>query len=397
MRVRKQTKRGGSFAIGQDLDAGPGAGFAPRSGTLATRLPPALLIFAILVVSVHPCTAQDPTELARAGTEAIEARRFGDALDAFTRASSLRPGDASLCFGAGLAAFMLGKDDVAEAQFERALVLKPELMPAAQWLGDLRYRAGRLQEAIATVEEAQRRSPGARQLQPQLNDWRKELHLQNRFRDVPTEHFAILYESAADDSLARSIGERLEVAYARIGKALGVNPPDAITVVLYTREQFGDITDLAAWSVAAYDGRIRLPLAGATASLEELDRLLSHELVHAVVARLGGRTVPAWINEGLATALEPQGTAEVEAHLTRAAAAPALSKLHRSFVGLSTRNAEIAYASSARAVRRLLERHGAPALVELLRDLGNGAAFDRAFYQRLAMRYDDFAALVARE
>ena len=225
----------------------------------------------------HPCAAQDPTELARAGTGAIETRRFGDALDAFTRASALRPGDANLYFGAGLAAFMLGKDDVARTQFERALTLNPGLVPAAQWLGDLHYRAGRLREAIATLEDARRRSPGARQLQQQLDDWRKELHLQSRFRDVHTEHFVVLFERAADDSLARSIGERLEVAYTRIGQALGVTPPDVIKVVLYTREQFGDITDLAAWSVAAFDGRIRLPLAGATESLEELNRLLSHE------------------------------------------------------------------------------------------------------------------------
>ena len=42
---------------------------------------------------------------------------------------------------------------------------------------------------------------------------------------------------------------------------------------------------------------------------DELDRVLSHEFVHAVVAMLGGRTVPAWVNEGLATVLEPAGVA----------------------------------------------------------------------------------------
>ena len=45
---------------------------------------------------------------------------------------------------------------------------------------------------------------------------------------------------------------------------LGVYPPRAETpVVLYSREQFSDITRLAAWSAAAYDGRIRVPLGDA--------------------------------------------------------------------------------------------------------------------------------------
>ena len=76
---------------------------------------------------------------------------------------------------------------------------------------------------------------------------------------------------------------------------------------------------------------------------------------------------------------------------------PALSKLHRSFVGLSRRDAEIAYASAARAVRRLIEQRGAAAVVALLEDLARGAPFASAFHQRIAMRYEDFAALVARD
>jgi hypothetical protein len=66
-----------------------------------------------------------------------------------------------------------------------------------------------------------------------------------------------------------------------------------------------------------------------------------------------------WVNEGLATVLEPAGSSEVEAILGTTDARPALSKLHTSFVGLSTRDAEIACASSALAVRvrSIDERH----------------------------------------
>jgi tetratricopeptide (TPR) repeat protein len=345
------------------------------------------------------CAAQDPIALARTGTAAIEDHRFGDALEAFTRAAALQPGDASLCFGAGVAAFMLGQNDVAQTRFERALALNPTYLDAASWLGDLHYRAGRLHEAISVYEAARIGSPGGSTLRAQIAIWRKEQALQNRFREVRSEHFTALFEAATDEPLAREVVERLEAAYSRVGKILGAHPSRPITVVLYTREQFGDITRLSAWSAAAYDGRIRLPLSAALEHREELDRLLSHEFVHAVVAALGGRTVPAWVNEGLATVLEPAGLEDddVEAPLTRTGARPDLSKLHRSFNGFSRRDAEIAYASSARAVRRLIAQRGAAAVVALLEDLGRGAPFAAAFHQRIAMRYEDFAALVARD
>src|SRR5438034_1816717 len=115
--------------------------------------------------------AEDPIALARAGTAAIEARRFGDALEAFTKAAQMQPGDASLCFGAGVAAFMLGQNDVAQTRFECALTLNPSYVAAAVWLGDLHYRAGRLREAISICETARHHSPRARELQDQLSNW----------------------------------------------------------------------------------------------------------------------------------------------------------------------------------------------------------------------------------
>jgi hypothetical protein len=66
-------------------------------------------------------------------------------------------------------------------------------------------------------------------------------------------------------------------------------------------------------------------------------------------------------------------------------------------VGLSASEAQVAYAYSARAVQRLIELRGTPALVALLQDLGRGAQFNNAFLQHFAMRYEEFAALVARE
>jgi tetratricopeptide (TPR) repeat protein len=343
-----------------------------------------------------PCAAQDASALGRAGTTAIVDGRFGDALDAFTKAAAARPDDASLAFGAGLAAFMLGRDEEAQARFERALAVNPDFKPAATWLADLHYRAGRLADAIAVLERARDRAPAAPELQEQIDTWRRQLDAQSRFHEVRTEHFATLFEKAADEPLARRVGQRLEVAYGRIGRTLHAHPSERIAVVIYSREQFGDITRLATWSVAAYDGRIRIPMEEALEEPAELDRVLCHELVHALVVRLGGRTVPAWLNEGLATVLEPVKSTDGSAPIGTNGRLP-LSKLQRGFVGFSRADAEVAYASAAHAVRRLIAIRGMSQVVALVQDLGRGTPFPAAFSHRIAMRYEDFAALVSRD
>src|SRR2546425_7740243 len=188
------------------------------------------LMLAACTGAADACAAEDPIALARAGTAAIEARRFGDALEAFTKAAELQPGDASLCLGAGVAAFMLGQNDVAQTRFECALALNPSYLPPAVWLGELHYRAGRLHDAISIYETARQLSPGERELQQRLADWRKEQELQSRFHEARTAHFTVLFEGPTEEPLARQVVERLEAAYRRIGDALGVYPPQPITV-----------------------------------------------------------------------------------------------------------------------------------------------------------------------
>jgi hypothetical protein len=292
---------------------------------------------------------------------------------------------------------MLGQDAVAQTRFECALSLNPNHLEAARWLGDLHYRAGRLPEAIAVYENASQRSPRGGELQNQLDLWRKEHQLQSGFHEIRTEHFAVLFESDTNEPFAVHVLHRLEAAYVRIGGALGAYPRQLTTVVLYTREQYCEITRLAEWSAAAYDGRIRVPLTDHLRQPQELDRVLSHEYVHAVVAALGGRNVPAWVNEGLATVLEPAGQTDTDTTPSRAERR-SVTALHRGFVSLSARDdAEMAYTSAAEAERYVIDVRGVATMAALLQDLGRGEPFERAFRRRIAMRYEDFAAIAARK
>ena len=60
-------------------------------------------------------------------------------------------------------------------------------------------------------------------------------------------------------------------------------------MILYSNQQFRDITRAPAWAGGGYDGRIRLPVSGALRSPQSLDRVVIHEYapyVHGQVERL---------------------------------------------------------------------------------------------------------------
>ena len=119
--------------------------------------------------------------------------------------------------------------------------------------------------------------------------------------------------------------------------------------------------------------------------------------MHALVAQLGGRTVPQWVNEGLATALEPGGLDRSRDVLSRVSSRPSLKDLHGGFRGFTGGDVGVAYATSAVAVDRMMNlRGGASGLVILLQDLGRGVPFETAFHRRMGLWYDEFVQMARR-
>jgi hypothetical protein len=168
----------------------------------------------------------------------------------------------------------------------------------------------------------------------------------------------------------------------------------SVPVVLYTREQFRDITRSPQWAAAAFDGIIRVPMRDAETKGEDLDRVLAHEFAHALIRSLAARNLPTWLNEGLATALEADDLSWASAAVARADVMPPLSRLSGSFGQLNGAAAQLAYATSALAARRLLDEAGGPAVANLLRDLGAGVEFEAAFLHRIQRSFADFQASI---
>jgi Tetratricopeptide repeat/Peptidase MA superfamily len=358
-----------------------------------------LRLVVLLAVSLGSSVllAQEKTAVAaeRAGWTAIRAGQPQEAAEAFRQALRLEPRRLEAMVGVGLAEFLLGHFDDARQPLEAALQIDPSVTEASRLLGHVLYRKGDVDAAIRVYEQALTRAPGDAMIAARLETWRHEAELHGRFNQRLGDHFTVLFEGPAEEAIAARTVELLEAAYWRIGTAIGTFPNEPIAVVLYTQEQFVDITRSPAWAAGAFDGRIRVPMRGALRNLAELDRILCHELTHAFVHSVAPRSVPQWLNEGLALLFEPSGARSAGTAPSRPrgeATGPIipLTRLEGSFEGLSDNEAHRAYVESGQAVQALVAEAGMPAILNLLQNVGTGIKFDEAFERATGLNYQEF-------
>jgi tetratricopeptide (TPR) repeat protein len=328
--------------------------------------------------------------LEQEGWAALDAGNTQAAERAFREAIVLDPKNARLHLGLGTAAFVLRHDADAKAALEQALVLAPSLTRARAQLAQVVKRQGDLVEAIRLYETVVTEVPGDAGVRDTLDRWKREAELHDRMNLAVGDFFTVSFEGPEDAALAAQALESLNRAYWRICDVFGAFPPKSVPVVLYSGEQFRDITRSPQWAAAAFDGTIRVPMRGAGEKGEDLDRVLSHEFAHALIRSLATRGLPTWLNEGLASVLESDNLAWAEDRVTKAERVPSLATLSSSFSKLSGADAQVAYAASAVAAKRLLDAAGGAAVANLLRDLGAGMEFEAAFLYRVQRSFADF-------
>ncbi|MES1255838.1 MAG: tetratricopeptide repeat protein [Acidobacteriota bacterium] len=355
---------------------------------------PARLAAALCLLLAAPLHAQSPVGSdAQIGWDALKAGDADRAATAFSSALRQHPNDAAAHLGAGVAAHLLGHDRDAVVSLGRALELEPRLVQAAELLGQLTYQQGDIDAAIQVYERALTRAPGTDAMRKRLEAWRAEATIHHTLTERHDGRFTITFDGQADDALATRAAGVLDAAYWRIGSALNTYPGDGIFVILYTEQQFRDITRAPAWAGGAFDGKIRVPTRGASQDLPQFDRILVHELAHAMVFSLAPRGVPAWLHEGLASYFERRDPASAQARLRRSTAPIPFSQLQGSFGQFSDAQAVQAYDESLIAADVLVRMLG-PQVGVLLQGLGDGQSFEQAL-RRVGVQPADFESQFA--
>jgi tetratricopeptide (TPR) repeat protein len=312
---------------------------------------------ALAIVSVVPVHAQSSViELNDAGWKMLEKGDAVRAAQLFDQALAQRPDEPVLLFGAGVSAQALSRPSDAKPKLRRALDVNPRFTPASLLLGEIVYREGDLDAAIKTYEAALALSPGQPDLTARLQQWRQEADVHSTLIERRQDRFRVMFEGRSDAALAAHTTDTLNTAFWRVGQELRAYPVNAIQVILYTEKQFRDITRAPEWSGGIYDGRIRIPMAGATRSLALLDRVLVHELTHAMVTSIAPRGVPTWLHEGLAQHFDGADVEAARRRLRMHGQRIPLEQLERGFFQLTAAGASIAYDESLIAVNEIAGR-----------------------------------------
>jgi tetratricopeptide (TPR) repeat protein len=344
---------------------------------------------------VHAQSAEINTyrRLVVTGSERLQQGDHRGARDAFEEALRYVDTDAAAHLGLGIANFHLKDDRAAERELNRAIELKPRDKTVYQVLGDLAYRRDDLAAAMANWEKALEIDPSDAALKSRFERIRREHQTEKDFNRDVTSHFSIKYEGREKIEAGRIVLRILEDAYGEIGRALSYYPDQEIAVILYTNQQFQEVTDAPGWSGGIYDGKIRIPVGGIEQETPGLRRLLIHEYSHAVVRAIT-RRVPTWLNEGLAQHFEGREIGprqkEILHQLAKSEQLPSLRSLEGSFMGLSGPQASYAYLVSLSAVRHMVERYGMYRVRMMLDELASGADTGRAISNALLISQEEF-------
>lgn len=334
------------------------------------------MLFLILVAFLSAAPQVLPQDPARVGAEALQRGDGEKAAAAFRALLAQNPRDTRAMVGAAMAAHLQGQDEDAVTLLKKALQIAPDDVSALYLLGPLAYSQGDLDLAITCYQKVVTLAPGNQRIFQQLEDWKKEAALNSTLLVNPTGRFTVLFEGPQQQDIADRVSSMLDTAYARVGAALGAYPPEPITAILYTREQFHDITKSPSWAAAAYDGRIKIPVMGALSNPSELNRIVTHEFTHAVVHQLYPG-IPEWLNEGLATFMEPVDHRWLTDRLKGADGMIPMARLNQAFKTPDGNEASVAYAESYVGTRVLSERLGAN-FPTFLQYVSNGTPIEQA-------------------
>ncbi|MDG1500829.1 MAG: tetratricopeptide repeat protein [Planctomycetota bacterium] len=220
----------------------------------------------------------------------------------------------------GLEALKEGEYATACAILERCVEAHPEqklftknLVEALSRLARGLWEQGDRQEAVWKLERAVElcQTLGFPDQRPNLvkllERWHRIFGVESDFWQDTSQHFQLSYDANHAD-LANGFQDvinLLEAAYADLRDFFGADPVfdnrgKHLRVVLYRRDNFDTVTGLHSWAGGAFDGTIRVPIGNLDHEIGGLDPLLRHELVHAFIESIGGKSVPGWFNEGLA-------------------------------------------------------------------------------------------------
>jgi hypothetical protein len=293
--------------------------------------------------------------------------------------------DRNLLSALGIARAREGTWGEARPALERAVELGANDPYTLITLGKIYRQQGEREAAVEMFHRARESGAAGPDFQETLSRLERELDAEWDFAEMRSPHFQIAFAGGQreSDAAAQAVAQGLEDAYFHVGAKLDLYPGERVPVVLYSSQDFHDITQTPNWTGGVYDGRIKLPSRGFEEGDQAVvERTLRHEYGHVLVNQLSRGRAPVWLNEGVAIWCEEERDGDREDWAYRTLSGQvlfSLQELEGSFTRLNPERVHVAYAQSYLAIRRLVDRSGGRSMRELLTSLGKGDSLDEAF------------------
>ena len=266
-------------------------------------------------------------------------------------------------------------------------------------MGLNQVRLGQVEEGRKNLEKAFTGDP--------FNLWFKNtldlLDTFSEYRTVETPHFRLVLHESEADLLAPYMEPIAERAHAEMSRRYGTAPEGPIRVEVYPRHADFSVRTVGLVGIGALGVSFGPALAmDSPAARDRGDfnwaSTLWHEIAHSFHLAVSDNEVPRWFSEGLAVHEQRKGdptwghqaSVGFVRSLTSGDLRP-VSELDRGFSSPRHPGEVVQSYYQASLVFELIEeRHGFPAIVEMLRAYRTGATNEEAFSRALGVRLEDF-------
>jgi hypothetical protein len=301
----------------------------------------------------------------------------------------LAPNDVNVLLNAAYLHLRQSEFSTALQVLDRVNQFAPDSADALKLVGWADYGLNKIPEAVAAWKKSLAiRNDG--DVSQALEKAQRDAETESDFREGQTNHFRVRYSGQEVPTLAKDVLATLEDHYDIIRDTLNYTPVEPIGVILYTNQQFSDITRAPTWVGALNDGRIRVPVQGLETVNDELSRVLKHELTHSFLQQKTAGRCPVWLQEGVAQWMEGQRAGSSASALVAAfqgGAGVDMRNLEPSWMNLSTHDASMAYPWSLAVVEAMIEGRGMNDMDRLLDDLKSEGSTEEALKRVYHMDY----------
>jgi tetratricopeptide (TPR) repeat protein len=249
------------------------------------------------------------------------------------------------------------------------------------------YRTDNLERAILHWRESASIEPNA-SIEALIRRAEGEKRADKGSERMVGNRVILRYErSSITQPFALAMLQALDEEYTRVSFQLGCRATEKVTAVAQSRDSYQKSTQAAEWSGGLYDGRIHVPVVESRQISPQTRQTFAHELVHACLHELG--TWPSWLHEGLAQkysgAVIP---AELRASIQvmiKEKKLPKLTQLGNGWGGMTSQNAQLAYALAFHAAEKLLEVNASTGISHILRDPAGFRSVEAELEKRLGL------------